>query len=247
MDLDPTMFAVAVPAVLFSAISKGGFGSGAGFVSAPLLALVLEPATAVALMLPLLMLMDVTGLRPYWKQWSREEAGAMMIGAVPGVVAGALFFGTVSAEGLRLAMGLLALGFVAFRLVQSRGLLAMRPMGRGSGVAWGGVCGFTSFVSHAGYPPAAIYLLGNGLSKTAFQATTVVVFWWVNVLKLPGYMSLGLFTQKTMLADLILAPLAVAGVYAGVWAHRHVPERVFFALTYVLLTVTGLKLLSDAL
>ena len=247
MDLDPAFLAVAVSAVLFAAISKGGFGSGAGFAAAPLLALVIEPAQAVALMLPLLMLMDVTGLRPYWRRWRQEEARALMIGAVPGVVAGALFFEAVSGDVLRIALGVLAIGFVAFQFARAQGLVSPKPQGRGGGLFWGGLCGFTSFVSHAGGPPAAVYLLGNRLDKLAYQATTVIVFWWVNLIKLPFYLGLGLFTTETVLADLVLAPVAVAGVYVGVWAHSRVPERAFFALTYALLVVTGLKLLWDGI
>jgi uncharacterized membrane protein YfcA len=48
-------------------------------------------------------------------------------------------------------------------------------------------------------------------------------------------------------ANLILAPVAVAGVFLGVWAHRMVSEKLFFRLTYVLLPMTGAKLISDAL
>ena len=44
-------YLVAIPAVLIAAVSKGGFGSGAGFVSAPMLALVMEPRQAVGLLL----------------------------------------------------------------------------------------------------------------------------------------------------------------------------------------------------
>jgi uncharacterized protein len=247
IELDAVFFAVAIPAVLFAAVSKGGFGSGAAFAAAPLLALVVEPAVAVALMLPLLMLMDVAGLRSYWRLWSGEHARALMLGAIPGVVAGAVFFHAVSADALRLLLGTVAIGFVGFQVAQARGLFALPRIGPRGGLAWGSACGFTSFVSHAGGPPAAIYLLGSRLDKTAYQATTVIVFWWVNLIKFPAYVGLGLFTAETILANLILAPLAVIGVVAGVWAHRQIPERAFFGLTYVLLTATGAKLIWDAL
>jgi uncharacterized protein len=247
MELDAAFFAVAVPAVLFAAISKGGFGSGAAFAAAPLLALALDPATAVALMLPLLMLMDVAGLRSYWRRWSAPQAHRLMLGAVPGVLVGAALFGVVSADALRLLLGGMALGFVAWELARSRGLVAPPPMPPAAGLVWGALCGFTSFVSHAGGPPAAIYLLGSRLEKTAYQATTVLVFWWVNLIKFPAYVGLGLFTAETALANLLLAPVALAGVLVGVWAHARVPARPFFLLTYTLLTVTGLKLIWDAL
>jgi uncharacterized protein len=247
MELDAAFFAVAVPAVLFAAVSKGGFGSGAAFAAAPLLALVLDPAIAVALMLPLLMLMDVAGLRSYWGRWSMPHARRLMLGGVPGVVVGAALFGVVSADALRLLLGAMALGFVAWEVARARGLAAPPPMPPAAGYGWGTLCGFTSFVSHAGGPPAAIYLLGSRLEKTAYQATTVLVFWWVNLIKFPAYVGLGLFTAETALANLLLAPVALGGVLLGVWAHTKIPAGPFFMLTYVLLTVTGAKLIWDAL
>ena len=93
----------------------------------------------------------------------------------------------------------------------------------------------------------AIYLLAQGLSKTAFQATTVLVFWVINITKLAPYVALGLIGTETLWANLLLAPAALAGAWLGVRAHRMVPERMFFGITYVLLVITGSKLIWDAL
>ncbi len=109
------------------------------------------------------------------------------------------------------------------------------------------MAGFTSFVSHAGGPPAAVWLLSRRLGKTPYQATTVIVFWAVNIAKFVPYAFLGIFTAETLLADLFLAPVALLGAWLGVKAHHMVPERAFFALTYVLLALTGIKLIWDAL
>jgi uncharacterized membrane protein YfcA len=121
-----------------------------------------------------------------------------------------------------------------------------RKLGVGIGLATGVVAGFTSFVSHAGGPPVAVYLLSQGLGKTAYQATTVITFWAINIVKFVPYAALGIFTTETTVAGLILAPVALIGAWLGVRAHRVVPERAFFAITYVLLTVTGSKLIWDA-
>ena len=107
--------------------------------------------------------------------------------------------------------------------------------------------GFTSFVSHAGGPPAAVYLLSQRLTKTEFQASTVLVFWVINVAKFVPYAYLGLFTWQTAWADLLLAPFAVLGAWLGVRAHFMLSERLFFGIAYVLLSATGGKLIWDAL
>ena len=249
MELGLAFFAVAIPAVLLAGISKGGFGSGGAFVATPLLALVIEPAVAVATMLPLLMLMDVTGLRSYWRGWDWSRARVLMAGRVPGVLLGWAVFRAVDDDGVRLMVGLVALGFVAFQLARARGWLrpGQRLGGPVSGLLWGGASEFTSFVSHAGGPPASMYLLASNLEKTRYQATTVLTFWWANLIKLPAYFALGLISAETALAGIALAPVAVAGVLIGVWAHVRVPEAYFFRIMYALLTVAGARLVYDAL
>lgn len=249
MNFDVTFFALAIPAVIFAGISKGGFGSGAAFAATPILALVLPPEMAVGIMLPLLMLIDVATLKAYWGQWSTRHGMRLIWGSLPGVALGAAFWTAANPDLLKLFIGLIALGFVAFQLGRARGVIPMprRPAGLGVGLVAGALAGFTSFISHAGGPPAAIYLLSRGLSKTEYQATTVLVFWIINIAKAVPYAGLGMFTGQSLLAGLYLAPAALLGAWLGVRAHRAIPERAYFAFTYILLTITGAKLVFDAL
>lgn len=248
MVLDTTFFLFAVPAVIFAGISKGGFGSGAAFAATPLLALVIDPRLALGFMLPLLMLIDVATLRPYWGKWSWPDAKLIVLGSLPGMGLGVALYAVANADVFRFLIGTMAVVFVGFRIATVRGWVRApsRPVGPGAGLLAGTVTGFTSFVSHAGGPPVAIYLLSQGLGKTAFQATTVLVFWAVNITKVVPYAMLGIFTAETLWANVLLAPAALAGAWAGVKAHRLVPERVFFGITYILLTITGTKLIWDA-
>ena len=243
------VFAVAVPAVLLAGISKGGFGSGAAFAGASILAVVVPPGQALGIMLPLLMLIDVSTLRPYWKRWSWVDAKRLLLGGVPGVAIGAALYSVADADLFRLLIGSICLAFIGWQMSLRAGLLraSRRPMPGWAGLVAGVVAGFTSFVSHAGGPPAAVYLLSRRLDKTQFQATTVLVFWIYNIVKFVPYAFLGIFTLETLVFDLILAPVALLGAWLGVQAHRVVPEGLFFGITYVLLAVTGSKLIWDAL
>ncbi|TMM51598.1 sulfite exporter TauE/SafE family protein [Sulfitobacter sabulilitoris] len=247
--LDAAFFMVAGPAVIFAGISKGGFGSGAAFAAASVLALVIEPGQALGVMLPLLMLIDVSTLRPYWQKWSIRDAALLVAGGLPGVALGAALYTVAEADVFRLLIGGISIAFVAWQIAVARGLVraATQALPTWAGALSGVVAGFTSFVSHAGGPPAAVYLLSRRLSKTQFQATTVLVFWVLNIAKFVPYAALGMFTWQTATANLALAPFALLGAWLGVRAHRVVPERLFFALTYVLLGVTGVKLIWDGL
>ncbi len=249
LTLDLWFFCIAGPAVIFAGVSKGGFGSGAAFASASILALVIEPGLALGVMLPLLMLIDVSALRPYWRKWSPPDVRLLLIGGLPGIAMGAALYQVASADLLRLLIGAVAVGFVGWQLALAAGLirLARARLPDWMGVVMGTAVGFTTFISHAGGPPAAVFLLSRGLGKTQYQATTVLLFWILNVLKFFPYAALGMFTTQTFLANLALAPFAVLGTWIGVKAHHLVPERAFFALTYVLLLVTGSKLIWDSL
>lgn len=240
---------VGVFAALLAGISKGGFGSGASFAGAAILALFASPGVALGIMLPILMLIDIATLRPYWRQWGGLEVTMLILGGVPGIALGVVFYSVADADLLRLLIGGIALIFVLWQTVLRAGLLRRghRPFPGWIGMLAGLVAGFTSFVSHAGGPPAAVYLLSPGLDKTRYQATTVLMFFVFNIVKAVPYGMLGLFTRDTLMTDLILAPFALLGAWIGVRAHRIMPERVFFLVTYILLSVTGTKLIWDAL
>ncbi|MDR9483815.1 MAG: sulfite exporter TauE/SafE family protein [Sediminimonas sp.] len=246
---DIAFWLVAAFSVVFAGISKGGFGSGAAFAAASILSIVIPPGQALGLMLPLLMLVDLVTLRPYWRGWSWPDARLLILGAVPGVALGAALYRVANDDLLRLLIGVISLTFVVWQLARQQGWLALsrRAVPMWGGALAGVTAGFTSFISHAGGPPAAVWLLSRRLDKTRFQATTVLVFWAINIMKFVPYAFLGIFTQQTFLLDLALAPFALVGAWLGVLAHRRVPERVFFAITYVLLSLTGLKLIYEAL
>ncbi|MEM6408897.1 MAG: sulfite exporter TauE/SafE family protein [Pseudomonadota bacterium] len=249
MQFDLTFFALGVPAAFIVGVAKGGFGGGPAFVGTAILALFLPPATALGIILPLLMIADVATLKPFWRKWDWEAAKALMLGGIPGVLIGAALYRVADADALRVLIGLISVLFVAFQMARARGFFAPgdRPLSQGIGLLAGLVSGFTSFVSHAGGPPAAIYLLSKGLGKTAYQATTVLAFWAINAMKAVPYTVLGVFSADTFKASAYLLIPILAGCVVGVYAHRALPERVFLLIIYALLLITGAKLIYDGL
>lgn len=234
---------------MFAGISKGGFGSATSFAAAPFLALILEPKEAVAILLPLLLVMDFSALKPYWGKWDRGTARVLILGGIPGAFLGAALILAVNADVFRFLIGVIAVGFVLMELAREVGYLrpARAAISDRMGYLFAIGAGFTSFVAHAGGPVAAIYMLSKNLSKLEYQATTVVAFWLNNLLKIALYMSLGILSWQTASIGLYLIPVAILGTYLGVRLHRIVPERYYFRLMYVFLTIAGTKLIFDAL
>ena len=249
MLFEPMTLTLIAIAVIFAGISKGGFGSGAAFAATPIIAVAVDPRTALGIMLPLLMLMDGAALKSYWRQWNVPSSRAMILGGLPGVALAAAVFQITNADVFRLLIGAIAIGFVAFEMARARGWInpKQRPFSRPLAIFTGTVAGFTSFISHAGGPPVAMFMLTHRSPKTEYQATTVIVFTAINIMKFFPYAFLGIFTLDTLAVNLWMAPVAFLGVWIGVKAHHLVPEKLFFQITYVLLTCTGAKLIRDAL
>ena len=105
--------------------------------------------------------------------------------------------------------------------------------------------GITSTIAHAGGPAAAAYLLRFNFDKTTFQATTILTFTIVNIIKLPFYFAIGQFPVSTLSLSLVLLPFAAVGMILGVFLHRMVPQRPFFVLMEGALFVTASKLVWD--
>lgn len=248
MQEELSTYALVAVAVLIAGISKGGFGNAAAFAATPIIALALPPAVAVGMMLPILMVMDAVGIASYWRKWSWPSIWPMMITVVPGVALGAVFFERVDPAGIKLVVGLVAVLFVAYQLAVASGWTP-EPGGRKGrtrrALFWGAATGFTSFISHAGGPPAAMHLLSEKLDKTTYQATAVGIFWWVNLVKVPPYAAIGLFDERSMMLALVMAPVAVIGALIGVWAHKRLSPVWFFRLVMWGLAIVGARLVWD--
>jgi uncharacterized protein len=59
---DPATLAAGLVAVVLVGLSKGGLGGAFALLGVPVLALVMPPVQAAALLLPLLLMMDAVGL-----------------------------------------------------------------------------------------------------------------------------------------------------------------------------------------
>lgn len=241
---DPAFYAVAVPAVLLMGLSKSGFGAGFGSLAVPLMALAVPVPQAAAIMLPLLAVMDAIGVAAYLKACDRGLLRLMLPAGLAGTAVGTLLFGVLSASTVAGIVGVLTLLFLAQRLFFPPRPDAPPPP-RWVGALLGVASGFTSFVAHAGGPPAQAYLLPLRLSPLKFAATSAVFFAAINASKWLPYAWLGLIDLRNMATALVLMPLAPVGVWIGVRIVQRIDPRWFYRLLYAGMLMTGLKLTWD--
>jgi hypothetical protein len=250
---------LAAFAVLFIGVAKAGFGGGLGMLVTPLCVLAFGPATAIGILLPLLCAGDAFSLWHYWRRWRAENLKYLLPGVVVGVVTGVQLVGQCSPRQLNFVIGLLAVLFAGFQITKDR---LFRSTGTFTpnhrvGIPCGIGMGVTSTFAHGAGPLGAMFLLPQRLPKEIFVGTNVLVFAWVNWIKLPFFcvdrslINLPVFaphaliTPATLLTSATFFPLVPVGVWLGVWLNRHVSEAVFLKVIYATLLVTGLQLIFD--
>lgn len=246
---DPWFYAAAIPAVLLFGIAKGGFGGGLGAAAVPLMALVVSPVKAAAILLPILCLMDIVTLWAYRGRWNIGELKLLLPASLVGIGFGTWSFEYLSADAIRLCVGVVAVTFTLHYWIHrlSPGDDRLPDLPHWAALPAAGVAGFTSFIAHSGGPPLNMYLLRRPLDRTAFVATTAVFFALVNYVKLIPYGFLGQLSAGNLATSAALAIFAPIGVYLGVWLHRRVSDRTFFGFVYVFLFLLGLRLIGDGI
>jgi uncharacterized membrane protein YfcA len=241
---DLWFWTVAVVAVLIVALSKAGLPVP-GLVAVPLLILVMPARDAAGMLLPLLLVMDVIAISTYRRNGDWHLLRIMLPGAAIGTLVGWALWTVVTDATVELMVGVITLLFVLDAWLPIRKRLEGLPPSRGWGRFWGGVAGFTSFISHTGGPPFQIYVLPRRLDPITYSGTNAWFFAIVNTAKLVPYYFLGQLSVSNLSHDLALAPVAVAGVLAGVFLIRRISTRVFYQLSYALVFLLALKLIYD--
>jgi uncharacterized membrane protein YfcA len=245
IDMDPLIAVVAALAALLVGLSKGGL-SMLGAVAVPLMALVMSPVKAAALLLPILVVSDMVGLWSYRREFDRRNLLILIGAGVIGIAMGWATAARVPDRLVELIVGVIGIGFCINTWRQRHASLEPRPADVSRGIFWGTVMGFSSFVSHSGGPPYQVYVLPQQLPKTVYAGTTTIVFAAVNAVKLVPYWALGQLNPANLRTSLWLMPIAVGGTFAGVRLVRVLPQRLYFAIVQTLLLLVSIKLVFDA-
>ena len=241
---DLSFYAVAIPAILLLGISKSGFGAGFGSLAVPMMALAITVPQAVAICMPLLLVMVILGIVALRKEFDRALLKFLVPFALLGTVIGTLLFKALSPSAVAGIVGLLTLLFLAQRLV-------FPPKANSPALPkWAGgilttLAGFTSFVAHAGGPPISVYMIPLKLKPIVFTATMAYLFFFVNLSKWGPYAWLGLLNWENLITSLVLMPLAPMGVWLGVRIARTINMTLFYRLVYLGMFLTSIKLIWD--
>ena len=239
--------ALAAVAVLFIGLSKAGFGGGLGMLTTPLCVLAFGAKDAIGILLPLLCAGDAFSLYHYWGKWERRNLKFLLPGVIIGVVIGVQLIGRFSARELNISIGVLAVLFVVFQFVKERIFRAEGAFApnHALGIPSGIGAGITSTFAHGAGPVVSLFLIPQQMPKEIYVGTTVLVFTWINWIKLPFFLANDIINTGTFRTSLVFLPLIPVGVWIGVWLNREFPEELFLRLVCLFTLLPGLLLLFN--
>ncbi len=232
-------------AVLFIGLAKAGFGGGLGMLITPLCVLAFDAKVAIGVLLPLLCAGDVFSLYHYWGKWDRSNLRFLLPGVVLGVLCGVQLIGYLNGTQLNQAIGVLAVAFVLFQVGKERIFRNDKKFApnHAIGIPCGIGAGVTSTIAHGAGPVVSVFLIPQKLPKEIYVGTNVLVFTWINWIKLPFFVAKDIITQNTFLISLLYLPLIPLGVWLGVWLNRKFSEAQFLNLIYAFTFLAGVELI----
>ncbi|MCF3638446.1 sulfite exporter TauE/SafE family protein [Rhizobium sp. TRM95111] len=252
MNIDPTIYYAAVPAVLLVGLTKGGMGEALALMGVPILAMAVSPVQAAAILLPILIVSDVVSLWIWRRHHDRRTFLMMLPGGLAGVAIGWATAAYVPRDALRLIIGLIAILFAARYFYNQwrtrRGIvIPAKPHRLVPAAFFGTLAGYGSFVAHAGGAPFQVYALPLKLDPRNYTGTAVRYFATLNAVKLVPYFALGQLDTTNLSISATLVPLAILATAVGGYLIKRMRPEVFYPFMYAMALLAGLKLAYDGL
>lgn len=228
-------------------ILKGATGAGAPLISVPLLTLIYDAPTAVALF-------AIPNLIPnIWQTWHFRKdrmptgfvtrfAGAGLLGTIVGT----FFLANLPTDILSIAVAVAVLLYVGVKLLIPAWRLSYHRAYPLSAVV-GGLAGTMQGATGISAPISISFLNAMGLERKRFVPTISSYFVAVSITQIPLLLIFGILTwELAVLGCAALIPL-IAGMPAGNWLARYISATRFNQLTLLILFIIALRLLFAAI
>jgi len=234
-------------AVLVAAFVKGAVAFGFPLVATPLLALVVDVKTAVAVsILPNIVMDSVQLVRRGEVLGTLRRFALLIVGSVIGMWLGTLLLSILPGRVATLVLGLFVLAFAA---VNASGVALQLP------VAWerwlsapvGVLAGILGGLTNVPGTPMVLYFVALGLDKYEFVRAVALTFIVVKVVQLGAVAWYGFLDLRLLAISLGFTVVALAGFAVGQRLQDWLPARAFNRAVLGFLVLIGLLLVVRSL
>ena len=256
MSLTPEQIIIGIVVALIVGVSKTGI-PGIGILITPLMAIVFGGRLSVGATLPMLIFGDIFAVMWYRQHARWDHLRSLIPWVLVGIVIGTGLLWYTGSHGsqvdwLNVIIGVLVLFMLVVSLARQRWGARLVPPSKVGLASTGTLAGFSTTVSNAAGPIMSIYFTGMGLGKNEFMGTTAWYFFIFNLTKLPIYALLSvvlpakpMVNTSTLIFDLAMLPVIIAGTYAGKWLLPRMRQDLFNNVVLVLAGATAIKLIID--
>lgn len=226
---------IAFAVMVFASAGQTLTGFGFALVSVPLLALMIDPHTAVVAITAVGCGLSswVTFREHAHVQW--RAAGVVTAAALVGIPVGLYVLSVVPARTLNIVIGVVVLGFAAllgFRLLNL-------PRGTHVEATAGAVSGALLAATGMNGPPLVAAFQAMGLDPSQFRATLQASFTAQSVLVVAGYVITDQFTTTSLAVVAVAAPALALGWFVGNRLFHKLAAEQYFKIILATLALSG--------
>ncbi|KGM44982.1 sulfite exporter TauE/SafE family protein [Neobacillus niacini] len=237
-------FVVILSTVLIG-FTKTGVSS-MGILVATILMYVFPAKESIGILLPMLVVGDLFAVFFY----RRSVVWKYLISLIPwvliGIVIGYFVLNQINSDQLKPLIGIIVLALIILHISRERfgeKFTKVLPKSLWFTLSMGILAGFTTMIGNAAGGVMAIYLLMKGLPKNEFVGTGAWFFMFVNLIKIPFYISLGLITIDSITFNMWLIPTILIGAFIGIKVVPLIPQKAFQTLILGFALIGALRLI----
>ncbi|MDD2966784.1 MAG: sulfite exporter TauE/SafE family protein [Desulfovibrionaceae bacterium] len=242
----PDMISLIVFGAWFIAgFVSGVSGMGGAMVAVPIAALFIPMHEVIALSCLLCVTIAAGVALAHFRYCRVQALIPMLVGALPGAVAGLFILQLVSGEHLQGGVGLLLLGYIWWQHSYRAGTV------HGESWQWGGIAGFGAgllgtAISFDG-PPVAAYGMYAGWQPRPFLGTLSVFFIVRSLLTCALQAYAGFYTPTVLGYALYGVPATLLGTLCAFPVAKRIPLVLFRQVLMLLIAVAGFVCLVRSL
>jgi uncharacterized membrane protein YfcA len=244
-DFSPFQWTLAILAAAGMGIAKGGL-AGVGLFHVVVFAFLFGARDSTGVVLPMLIVGDICAVTVLHQHARWDYVKRMLPPAFIGVAIGTVLMGRVTDAMFRPIIGWVILMLAVMQFARMQRPQWFGDVPHNPWFAWGMglLAGVTTMLANAAGPIFGLYALSVSLPKFEIVGTSAWFFFILNSFKVPFSAGLGLIHGRTLLFNLVMAPVILAGVLGGRWLIHRLPQRLFDEFLLAFAAIAALRLIG---